>query len=155
MEQDFKPHDQQRPAMVTWLGYGGLVPFVGLAALATLAPDGGMRWHALLLAYGAVILSFVGALHWAFAMLMRRLDEQERNRRYLWSVVPALMAWPCALLPVPVATLALITGFALQYAQDHALTRQGGLPAWYLPLRLHLSLIAVASLALASLTGKA
>ena len=57
------------PGPVAWLGYGGLLPF---GALALLLLDGARSalWWPALLAYGAVILSFVGALHWGFAMVL-------------------------------------------------------------------------------------
>lgn len=39
-------------------------------------------------AYGSVILSFVGALHCGFAMLMDRITARKRNAASVWSVVP-------------------------------------------------------------------
>ena len=57
------------PTSVAWLGYGGLLPFVALAGIGWWAP-GTPLWGTALLAYGAVILSFVGALHWGFAMVV-------------------------------------------------------------------------------------
>ena len=57
-----------RPPAVTWLGYGGLLPFVGTALTFFLDRHHGSVWLHMALAYGAVILSFVGALHWGFAM---------------------------------------------------------------------------------------
>lgn len=86
------------PGPVAWLGYGGLLPFVTLAAVGLLAPTTPW-WSAALLAYGAVILSFVGALHWGFAMAQSGLSTAERTRCFVWSVVPSLMAWPATLLP--------------------------------------------------------
>ena len=148
-EQD----DPTRPVLVAWLGYGGLVPFVGLACLGLVAPDDGLRWQSALLAYAAVILSFVGALHWAFAMVLPQMSAGQRHGRYLWSVVPALVAWPCVLLPPGIATPLLIAGFAAQYGQDRIVVRHGGLPAWYLPLRLQLSVVASISLAVAFLSA--
>ena len=52
------------PRAVAWLGYGGLLPFVALAAASAAAHFSGRNpqaWTAALLAYGAAILSFVGA----------------------------------------------------------------------------------------------
>ena len=47
------------------LGYGGLVPFVSLALLVWLTPQPVARFLvAMQLAYGAMILCFVGAVHW-------------------------------------------------------------------------------------------
>jgi len=65
------------PPAVAWLGYGGLLPFLALAATGLWAP-GTPWWSAALLAYGAVILSFVGALHWGFAMAQSGLSASER-----------------------------------------------------------------------------
>ena len=133
--------DATPPRHVAWLGYGGLVPFVGLAAASLLGVQPRATSLALL-AYGAVILSFVGALHWAFAMLLPQLAEMRRTWMYAWSTVPALMAW-CALLLEPrVGSVMLVVAFALHYVQDRRLSAQGLLPAWYLPLRLRLSTVA-------------
>ncbi len=133
--------DATPPRHVAWLGYGGLVPFVGLAAASLLGVQPRATSLALL-AYGAVILSFVGALHWAFAMLLPQLAMMRRTWMYAWSTVPALMAW-CALLLEPrVGSVMLVVAFALHYVQDRRLSAQGLLPAWYLPLRLRLSTVA-------------
>lgn len=48
------------------LGFGGLIPFVGLSSLYILTS--GTHQQTLLfslLAYGATIISFLGAIHWA------------------------------------------------------------------------------------------
>lgn len=133
------------PRHVAWLGYGGLVPFVGLAAASLLGVEPRAASLALL-AYGAVILSFVGALHWAFAMLLPQLAVMRRTWMYAWSTVPALMAW-CALLLEPrVGSVILVMAFAVHYLQDRRLSVQGLLPAWYLPLRLRLSTVAIVCL---------
>lgn len=154
---DMATHADHRPASVTWLGHGGLLPFVGLALAALLAPT----WRAValhaLLAYGAVILSFVGALHWGLAMAQPGLDDRWRQRAFVWSVVPSLIgwaaiAWPDA--PAAAGAIALAGGFLLHLQQDHALARATALPAWYLPLRRRLTLIAVASLALGAIAAQ-
>ena len=55
------------PAWV--FGLAGLIPFVGLAGIMAVGPA---HWYAasqvLLSQYGALILSFVGALHWGYAV---------------------------------------------------------------------------------------
>ena len=145
------------PPLVAWLGYGGLLPFA-LAALGALLDDTYRSvWQHALLSYGAVILSFVGALHWALAM--RDEDAAAASRLYAWSVIPALAGWLALLLPLllergnALAALVLIVAFVAHYWQDRQLARRVVLPAWYLPLRLHLSTGAV--LALAVLAGTA
>jgi hypothetical protein len=133
--------------VVAWLGYGGLLPFVGLAALSWL-PGAGLPVEApaALRFYGASILSFVGALHWGFAMNLVGLDAASRDRLYLWSVVPSLLAWVALCVPPAWGTGLLVAGFLAHYAQDHALRNRASLPGWYLPLRGRLTAVAVVSL---------
>ena len=128
------------------LGYAGLIPFVVLAPASLLDAHHGITWSDALFAYGAVILSFVCALHWGFAMALPGLDDARRVRTMLWSVVPSLMAWPALLLVPMEAAVLLVTGFVLHYIQDRRLARHAELPAWYLPLRLQLTVVACLSL---------
>ena len=130
------------PRSVAWLGYGGLLPFLALAPASLLDHHHGVVWSDALYAYGAIILSFVGALHWGLAMSLPGLDERQRAALYLWSVVPALIAWPAVLFSPVLAAPLLIVGFVAHYLQDRRLVRRAPLPAWYLPLRLRLSGVA-------------
>lgn len=130
------------PRSVAWLGYGGLLPFLGLAFACRIDFHHGPVWSEALLAYGAVILAFVGALHWAFAMSLDELDESRRTAWFAWSVVPALVAWPAMLLPADYAVPLLVAGFLAHYLQDRRLAARAGLPGWYLPLRLRLTAVA-------------
>lgn len=134
------------PRIVTWLGYGGLIPFITLATASLLDHHHGTLWNDALLAYSAIILSFIGALHWGLAMSLPGLAERQRSACFAWSVVPALIAWPAALLSPIVAAPLLVSGFIAHYFQDRRLVRLATLPSWYLPLRMRLSTIAVACL---------
>ena len=136
------------PPVVAWLGYGGLIPFVALAAATVLAPDQRTLWSPALVAYGAVILSFVGALHWGIAMTAPQMPAPQRSLHYVWSVVPALLAWPTPLLPVAAGALILMLGFAAHLVLDLSLVRTTPLPRWYLPLRLQLTATACICLGL-------
>lgn len=138
------------PRTIAWLGYGGLLPFVLLATASLLDHRHAAFWTNLLYAYGAIILSFIGALHWGMAMLLPELGEAQRSAWLVWSVVPALLAWPAVLAPPATAAALLVAGFFAHYLQDRRLVRQARLPAWYLPLRLRLSLVAVTCLIAAS-----
>ncbi len=152
------------PSSVVWLGYGGLLPFIALAATSFLSAEYGARCQVALILYGTVILSFVGALHWGFAMTLPGLSASKRSECFVWSVVPALLAWPAALLMVaPVresfvsATLGamvaaglLLVGFILNYVQDVRLAGVARIPAWYLPLRLRLTVVACVCIAAAA-----
>lgn len=143
MSQPSSPH----PPAVRWLGYGGLIPFIGTALVCWLEPNHRSLWLQMLLGYGAVILSFVGALHWGFAMVHPDTVGRPMNGMYAWSVMPSLLGWAALLThPAAGATL-LIAGFLTQYRQDLRLTRVLTLPAWYVPLRLQLTVVACLCLA--------
>ena len=138
----------QPPRSVALPGYGGLLPFGALALLLWLDGARGALWWPALLAYGAVILSFVGALHWGFALALPTLGTAQRQGLYIWSVVPALVAWPALLWGAPGAGVLLVAGFVLHWLQDRRLVACTGaaLPAWYLLLRTRLTLVASACL---------
>jgi hypothetical protein len=130
------------PRPVAWLGYGGLLPFFGLALTVLVDPRHGLLWGDALVAYGAVILSFVGALHWGFAMCLPGLADRRRAACFAWSTVPALVAWPALLFDPLFAAVLLVAGFVVHYWQDRRLAASAALPAWYLPLRLRLTSVA-------------
>lgn len=130
------------PKVVAWLGYGGLLPFVFLALAGIFEENNAPEWTHALHAYGAIILSFVGALHWGFAMSLPELGDKERSSAFVWSVVPALIAWPALLVAPVVAVPLLISGFLANYLRDRHLSRYADLPVWYLPLRFRLTCVA-------------
>lgn len=131
------------PQLIVWLGYGGLIPFISLAVGLCWLPQQHDIVEKALLAYGAVILGFVGALHWGFAMTLHGLSVRQRQLSYVWSVVPALLAWLALVLDsVALGSGLLIFGFVANYWRDVCLVRVAELQDWYLPLRLRLTLMA-------------
>lgn len=144
--------NERLPTTVAYLGYGGLLPFIALATLSVVAPTHSLIFRAALIAYGAVILSFVGALHWGFAMTIPVMSNQLRAKAFVWSVVPALLAWATYFLPGFIGAIVLILGFMAQYYRDQTLDSQVSLPAWYLPLRLRLTIVASLSMVIGAYT---
>ena len=142
-----RPAHESPPPVVFWLGYGGLVPFIGCALATHADPARASRWYEALVAYGAVILSFVGALHWGFAMTLAQIAGSSRRRLFVWSVIPALFAWVALMMGSTGAVFLLIAGFLVHFWQDRRLKGLIPLPAWYLPLRLRLTVIAILCLA--------
>lgn len=139
----FKTASARTPAIV--LGTGGLIPFVALAFMIYFDPGGRVQWANALIAYGATILAFVGALHWGVAM-MQTASVRQSWLLMGWSVAPASMGW-ISLLVSPARGLALLlVGFALHQIVDLVVARRERLPGWYLPLRISLSSVAALSL---------
>jgi hypothetical protein len=135
-----------KPRIVGWLGYGGLLPFLALAALACADRPRAALWHGYLVAYGAVILSFIGALHWGFAMTLQGLAVERRNWMLGWSVVPCLIAFAALLAHSALGDILLLAGFLLHLWQDQRLASVAALPSWFFPFRLRLTAVALVCL---------
>ena len=130
------------PAPSPWaraLGFGGLLPFVGLAAALWAARPGDASWAGpALLGYGATIASFLGAIHWGLAMRERPAPPAAS---LLWGVVPSLLAWAALLLGGAAGLLSMAALLWACLAADRVLYARHRLRAW-LPLRLQLTLVA-------------
>ena len=124
------------------LGFAGLIPFAGLAAaLWIMSPEYGPWLSKALLAYGATIASFLGAIHWGLVMRER---SSGNAWSLIWGVAPSLLAW-LALLLDPFAGLLLIAALLCAcYTVDRVIYPRYELGAW-LPMRLQLTLVAAAS----------
>ncbi len=145
------PGDPKRipkPALV--LGLGGLIPFAA-GAFGVWQADPGIATAALhaLAIYGAVILSFLGGVHWGRA-LAPDLGLRPGWARLLWAVTPALLAWASVVaLPFTGLIAVLIAGFVLAFFVDIKAVAVGMFPPWYGTLRKILSIGVLACLALA------
>ena len=142
-----------KPKAAIILGYSGLIPFIAFSLSIFLDSYRASIWRDALLTYGSVILSFVGALHWAFAMLTKDLSPLTQKQRYAWSVIPALVGWFALLIPPFVAGISLAIFFIVHYDQDRRLSKHMLLPAWYLPLRLQLTVVATVAVLIAGLSA--
>ncbi len=134
-----------------WLGYAGLLPFLAGALLVWLVSAEAHPYVTLMLsAYAAVIVSFLGAIHWGIGFVMSATGQAGAAVHFRWGVVPALVAWPALVMP-PSAGL-VVQGVMLVgcYLADRMLYPRHGLAAW-LTLRFRLSSVA----ALACFVGAA
>ncbi len=141
------PTSQNAPSLdiPSLLGFGGLAPF-GLAALGTHSGIDALVLYGFLggTAYGAVILSFLGAVHWGLAM-----QGDRSHYWYVWSITPALFGFASLLLfDVEMRVVALIPLFALTWLVDGQAAKYGLIPNWYMRLRSTLTAGAVTSLAI-------
>ena len=123
-------------------GILGLVPFVFLSAVTLYrSPNVHDEVTAALLAYGALILSFLGGVRWGTAICG---TSRVPLSIQLWiSVVPSLVGWAAILIEMPAALLVLTVAFSLMLFTDYMIA---GVPIWYLRLRMILSLPVIACL---------
>ena len=131
-----------KPGPSLWarrLGFGGLIPFVVLAVTLWLAPPGGRLLGAVsLLGYGAIIASFLGAIHWGLVM---REGPAQPVPSVLWGVVPSLLGWVALMLGGAPGLLLIAALLWACFAVDRVLYARYQLHAW-LPMRLRLTLVA-------------
>jgi hypothetical protein len=131
----------------SWLGYAGLLPFLGATAILAVGADARASQLAVdvMRYYAAVIASFLGAVHWGVAMT----SAGGRRARLRWGVMPALLAWALLLVPPDAA----LVGFALLFAAilvvDVRLLPL--LDEHYRQLRVRLSTVVIATLLLTAL----
>lgn len=140
-------------AMPKLLGYLGLLPFVVPTVFLFFDYHHLDMWRHFLLSYGAVILSFVGALHWSFAMLLHELPINRQRSSFIWSIVPSLVAWIALSIPKQYGFVLLTVFFAMALIRDRQLYSHAELPAWYMPLRRNLTLVAMTCLLIAAYLG--
>jgi hypothetical protein len=138
--------DPKDSALARTLGYAGLIPFVLLALLLWLVDEGLQIWVSIALAgYGALIVSFLGGIHWGLAWQAGHgpggTGRHAQRKHFLWGVVPSLLAWPGLLMPAHAGLAWLGFLLILCYVVDRSLYRQAGLADW-LTLRFHLSAVA-------------
>ena len=147
-------NDVPRPALA--LGIAGLIPFVACTAGLWLADP---VWQAeasrMLLGYAAVILTFLGGVHWGKALadepaIAATFGSDLNWVRLGWSVTPSLVAWGAMLLSPVAAIFCFVPAFALAFLIDRQAVRTGFFPEWYLPLRKLLTLGVLTCLIIAS-----
>jgi hypothetical protein len=124
------------------LGYAGLLPFVAGALLVWLVDARAHPYAVQLLAsYAALVVAFLGGLHWGLAL---RAGETAEPRLYVWGVAATLLAWVGALMPPHAGLVVLGVLLAVGYAVDRRVYPRHGLAGW-LKLRFRLSSVAAIS----------
>lgn len=138
------------PVPARWFGLSGAIPFVALSiGGAFLSGAHQSLAYFTLVAYGAVILSFLGGVHWGRAI--KAFDQGAVADKFLWvalgiSVVPSLIGWLTLLVPLVIGLPVLAASFAAMLLIDLQTVKSGQFPSWYGNLRVILSVIVIASL---------
>lgn len=133
--------------MAWTLSLAGLLPFAALA-LALVALGNGHPLKATAgdaaRTYGTVILSFLGGIRWGLALARQPIAASQ----LAISVLPSIAGWFSLFAPAPVSFGVLLIGFLAQGAWDSFSIHSGAGPAWFAPLRMTLTVLVAAALAL-------
>ncbi|KAJ6577493.1 hypothetical protein B0H19DRAFT_1120134 [Mycena capillaripes] len=147
------------PKPVMMFGLAGGIPYVGAAATTVyLAHEAGMAAAGQLghvdpgvaitildqalnvqVTYGAVMLSFLGAMHWG--MEFAGLGGYKGYSRLALGAAPVLYAWPTLMLDPTMALAAQWAGFTGLWWADLKATSAGWTPVWYSQYRFYLSIL--------------
>jgi hypothetical protein len=125
----------------------GLVPFVllGLGALGH-DPIPAGRMLSALIDYAALVLGFVGAVHWGLALAPTGIGRQSPRAWLILAVVPMLVGWVALNLEPWMALVLLIVGSVATVLAEREANRRGLLPPGYLWLRYGFAVVSVAML---------
>ena len=119
-----------------FLSIAGLIPFVGLATVVVTLPSHADFAFRALLAYGMVILSFLGAIHWGAVLKQGNSNNQLYSVGGLvWGVVPSLLAWVTGAFDAHLQALWLVCGLLIALGVDMIAYRRYGIASWVLRIR--------------------
>lgn len=137
------------PLIAVLLGAAGLIPFVaGSLGAVTFQGDLATRSLLALQAYSAVILGFLGGVHWGIGLEVGINQSVRAQRlRFGLGVVPGLVGWAGLLvtfLGLPLVGLAIqAAGFIGLTIAEARGTHAGLVPRPYMALRWALSIVVI------------
>jgi hypothetical protein len=138
------------PSAAIALGVAGLLPFL-IFGVASVGADAEKSFLATqgLIAYGGVILGFLGGVHWGFTLADEDDDRPARVRLAL-GVLPALIGWAAILAAIvhfaPIGLAILIAGHIGTIVVEHRAAKRDLVPSGYMALRWVLAVIVAALL---------
>ncbi|MDP3520906.1 MAG: DUF3429 domain-containing protein [Hydrogenophaga sp.] len=137
--------DTRHAPLIRRLGHAGLIPFVLLAATVWLVDAELQPWAAMAMgAYAALIVSYLGGIHWGLAWKLADAPHDHQRAHLLWGVAPSLLAWPGVLMPPHAGLVWLALALVLCYLVDRRLYPAAGVGQW-LTLRFQLTAVATLS----------
>ncbi|KZP01052.1 hypothetical protein CALVIDRAFT_532665 [Calocera viscosa TUFC12733] len=130
-------------AATIWYARQAGIAFAGGTTGATVAPDVAMAIlngcvH-LQVTYGAVLLSFLGALHWG--MEIAQYGGEQGYRRLLLGMAPVAFGWSTLAFEPTFALALQWFGFTAMWYADLQATNAGWTPRWYSQYRFYLSIL--------------
>jgi len=144
--------DAALPPYAQALGYAGLIPLVGCALALLASGDPQLRHVAerVLVGYGAVILAFLGGVHWG--LVLRERSDRAATMLAV-GVVPALAGVASTFMAFEMAVVVQVAVFGGLWFYENRVLGPETVPAAYLALRRWLTLAVIAALGLALLSS--
>ncbi|OTB04916.1 hypothetical protein M426DRAFT_320489 [Hypoxylon sp. CI-4A] len=105
------------------------------------------------LGYGAVIISFLGAVHWGMEYAEKVPNPARTRFRYALGVLAPAVAWPTLFMPIDFALTSQFGAFVMLYFADTRATVRAWAPSWYGTYRFVLTAIVGAAIVV-SLIGR-
>lgn len=148
------------PAAAFLLGLAGLAPFIWAALLVLNIGDVQNAWvpsfltlpqvlsgdgQLIMVRYGGIILPFMSGVLWGFAT---RASGVQAAACYGFSVLPALWWFFMPGTGVASALMNLAIGFLALLILDYMFQRWELAPAWWMTLRMQLTIVVLACLAI-------
>lgn len=135
-------HLKSSPTPALVLGLSGVIPFLAPPLYMGMTGSFVASLAYSQVAYGAVILSFVGAVRWGMALS----DNEVVRPNWInlgYSVTPSLIAWVALMMPTALSLSTLILGLGGAAYMDITMY---GYPAWFKAMRFLLTMTAILSL---------
>ncbi len=138
------------PPLAIGLAIAGIVPFA-LLGIFSVQPGAESSLAAMrgLVGYGAVILAFLGGVHWGFT-LEEDGDGRAMRARLGLGVVPSLVGWAailCSIVSRPVLGIAIvIAGLIGTVVVESRAQKRDLMPHGYMAMRWVISVVVVALL---------
>ena len=126
--------------IIYFLSYCGLLPFV-ITLLVSILGSKELNSYSIIMfvSYGAVIIGFIGAVHWGF--LLESKSIQRQGLLLSISVLPSLIGWFALISPIPFALLILCIMYPLLFIYERHSVLNTLLPKWYMLMRLKLTIM--------------
>ena len=138
------------------LTFAGALPFLVLGAVVLLDPIGSQTAIEVLISYGAVTLSFTGAVHWGFALRdsahpvngtpLTPATLGAERQLLIFGCIPAIIGWVALSVMLhfnapALALFLLLTGFFIAIVAETIGRGRGVVAVNYLALRWAVSII--------------
>lgn len=135
------------PKLALALSLLGALPFVGLSVGISLEIANKDLLLQPLFTYGAVVLSFLGGIHWGLGVVNAQSRPHVAYFMYLLSVSMALLAWGVLFITESyLRLLAYAFLYAVAWGIDSVLYGRKLIPLWYFNLRGIVTPIVVVSM---------